>query len=46
MQGTTLIIWIAGTMLVLSAMMAEMMVVHMVSPTALAQVRSNILRGF
>jgi hypothetical protein len=42
-QGTTLIVGIVGTVLVLSAIVAEVMVVHMINSTALAQVGSNIL---
>jgi len=45
-QGTTLIVWIVGTVLVLSAIVAEVMVVHMINPTALAQVGSSILLSF
>jgi hypothetical protein len=44
-QGTTLIVCIVGTMLVLCAIVAEVMVVHMINPTALAQADSNILLG-
>jgi hypothetical protein len=44
-QGTTLIICIVGTMPALSAIVAEVMVVRMIDPTALAQVGSKILLG-
>jgi hypothetical protein len=45
MQGATLIVWIIGTMLVLSAIVAGMMMVNVIDAAALAQVGSNILLG-
>jgi hypothetical protein len=45
MQGATLIVWIIGTMLVLSAIVAGMMMVDVIDAAALAQVGSNILPG-
>jgi hypothetical protein len=45
MQGATLIVWIIGTMLVRSAIVAGMMMVDVIDAAALAQVGSNILLG-
>jgi hypothetical protein len=45
MQGATLIVGITGTMLVLSAIVAGMMMVNVIDAAALAQIGSNILLG-
>jgi hypothetical protein len=45
MQRATLIVWIIGTMLVLSVLVAGMMMVDVIDAAALAQVGSNILLG-
>jgi hypothetical protein len=45
MQDATLIVWIIGTMLALSAIVAGVMMVDVIDAAALAQLNSNILLG-